>query len=82
MPEKAANREPSNFDSITEASIQETLSALGGREIDVEENWRAGERYGVSVKGRRFVFRDPTAFYRFEEFVRTELVADRAAYTD
>lgn len=66
------------FDPVSEVSIQQQLHALSGREIGVEEDWRADERYGVSVKGRRFVFRDPAAFYRFEEFIRTELVARKS----
>jgi hypothetical protein len=82
MQEKATKTEVSSFGSGTEISIQKKLDALGGREIGVEEDWRADEHYGVSVKGRRFVFRDPAAFYRFEEFVRTELTADRAPHSD
>jgi hypothetical protein len=78
MPGKALKTELPNFGSGTEASLQKKLRALGGREIGVEEDWRADERYGVSVRGRRFVFRDPAAFYRFEEFVQTELAVDRA----
>lgn len=55
-----------------EAALRRTLRALGGRELSPDELWHIGERYGVSIGGRRFVFRDPTAFYRFAEFVRAE----------
>jgi hypothetical protein len=76
MQEKANWAERMRFGPVTEVSIQQQLRALGGREIGIEEDWRADEHYGVSVKGRRFVFRDPTAFYRFEEFVRTALTPE------
>ncbi|MGE0684962.1 MAG: hypothetical protein AB7P69_29130 [Candidatus Binatia bacterium] len=81
MSGKASKIELPSFGPGAEKSIQKKLRALGGREISVEEDWRADEHYGVSVKGRRFVFRDPAAFYRFEEFVQTELAADRASPT-
>jgi hypothetical protein len=82
MPGKTSKIELPSFGSGAERSIQKKLRALGGREIGTEEDWRADEQYGVSVKGRRFVFRDPAAFYRFEEFVQTELAADRGSHTD
>jgi hypothetical protein len=75
MQGKAIKTELPSFGSGTEAALQQKLRALGGREIGVEEDWRADEHYGMSIKGRRFVFRDPVAFYRFEEFVQTELAA-------
>jgi hypothetical protein len=64
-----------SFRSRAEVSLQQKVRALGGREIGAEEDWRADEHYGVSIRGRRFVFRDPASFYRFEEFVQTELAA-------
>jgi hypothetical protein len=82
MQGKALKTEILSFGPGAEASLQKKLRALGGREIGIEEDWRAGEHYGVSVKGRRFVFRDPAAFYRFEEFVRTELAVDRTPHPD
>lgn len=82
MPSKAHTTGPPRFGAGAEASIQHKLRALGGREIGAEEDWRADERYGVSVKGRRFVFRDPAAFHRFEEFVRTDLTGDGALRPD
>lgn len=82
MSGKASKIAILSFSPGAERSIQKKLRALGGREIGVEEDWRADEHYGVSVKGRRFVFRDPAAFYRFEEFVQTELAADLAPSTD
>lgn len=60
--------------SVAEATLRRTLRALGGRELSPDELWHSGERYGVSISGRRFVFRDPTAFYRFAEFVRAAFV--------
>jgi hypothetical protein len=75
MQEKASWTEMARFDPVAEVLIQQKLHALSGREIGVEEEWRADEHYGVSVKGRRFVFRDLASFYRFEEFVQTELAA-------
>jgi hypothetical protein len=82
MQGKAIKTELPSFGSGAEASLQKKLRALGGREIGAEEDWCADEHYGVSVRGRRFVFRDPIAFYRFEEFVRTELAVDRTPHTD
>jgi hypothetical protein len=55
------------FDPGAEVLIQQKLRALGGRELGVEEDWRTDEQYSVSVKGRRFAFRDPAAFYHFTE---------------
>ncbi|MCS6925442.1 MAG: hypothetical protein NZ578_06020 [Candidatus Binatia bacterium] len=59
-----------------ETVLRRQLRALGGRELSADELWHTGERYGVSIGGRRFVFRDPTAFSRFAEFVRA-VFADR-----
>ncbi|MEW6298625.1 MAG: hypothetical protein AB1671_12890 [Thermodesulfobacteriota bacterium] len=78
MPGKAPKIELPRFGSEAEVALQKKLCALGGRELTADEHWRADEHYGVSVGGRRFVFRDPAAFYRFEEFVRTEFAVDRA----
>ncbi len=73
MPGKALKTEQLRLGSEAEAALQKKLHALGGRELTADEYWRADEHYGVSIGGRRFVFRDPAAFYRFEEFVRTEV---------
>jgi hypothetical protein len=75
---KAPKTEPPWVGSEAEATLRKKLHALGGRELTADGHWRAGELYGVSVGGRRFGFRDPAAFYRFEEFVRTEFAVDHA----
>ena len=54
-------------------AIRAKLTELGGREERGEDEWRASERYGLSVGSRRFVFRDPAHYSQFEEFVRTKL---------
>ena len=78
MPGKVLKTELPRIGSEAEATLRKKLHALGGRELTADEHWRADEHYGVSVGGRRFVFRDPAAFYRFEEFVQTEFVGDHA----
>ena len=82
MQAKVSKPELPGFDPIAEVSLQKELRVLGGREMNADESWRTDERYGVSVRGRRFVFRDAAAFYRFEEFVRTEFTVDRVPRTD
>lgn len=67
MPEKAVPIETVRCGSLVEETLQNTLRKLGGREIRGDDIWHADERYGVSIKGRRFVFRDPVAFHRFKE---------------
>ena len=66
----ASLAETARFSSVMEETLQKILQTLGGREIgsdDSEDTWHDNELYGVSIEGRRFVFRDPTAFHRFKE---------------
>lgn len=70
MVPKAHHTDTVRFRSQTKASLQKTLPALGGREISEDESLRKDEQYGLSIEGRRFVFRDPAAFNRFKEEVR------------
>lgn len=76
MIEKATRSETTRFGSIVEETLQNTLRTLGGREIgsvesdDSDDILHDNELYGVSIKGRWFVFRDPAAFHRFKEEMR------------
>ena len=70
MAPKANHTATARFRPRTKVSLQKTLHALGGREIGEDESLREGEHYGLSIEGRRFVFRDPTAFNRFREELR------------
>ena len=70
MVPKASHTDTARFRPRTRVSLQQTLRALGGREISADEALREGEHYGLSIEGRRFVFRDPTAFSRFKEELR------------
>ncbi len=70
MALKANHTDTARFRPRTKGSLQKILRALGGREIGEDESLREGEQYGLSIEGRRFVFRDPTAFNRFREEVR------------
>ncbi len=70
MPPKANHTDNARFLPRTKGSLQKTLRTLGGREISADESLREGEHYGLSIEGRRFVFRDPTAFSRFKEELR------------
>ena len=70
MAPKANHTDTARFRPRTKVSLQKTLRALGGREISTDESLREGEHYGLSIEGRRFVFRDPTAFNRFKEELR------------
>ncbi len=71
MAPKANHTDPAHVRPRTKVSLQKTLRALGGREISADEPLRADERYGLSIEGRRFVFRDPATFHRFKEELRT-----------
>ena len=70
MRQESAHTDTARFHPHTTVSLQKTLHELGGREISADESLREGEHYGLSIEGRRFVFRDPTAFNRFKEELR------------
>ena len=70
MTSKANHTDIGRFRPRAKMSLQKTLHALGGREIHADDPLREGEHYGLSIEGRRFVFRDPAAFRRFKEELR------------
>ena len=70
MASRANHTHTIRFRPHTKVSLQKTSHKLGGREISADEPLREDEHYGLSMEGRRFVFRDPTAFNRFKEELR------------
>jgi hypothetical protein len=69
----------SSFTDDANSAIQTKLAELGGRELCGRDDPRIREIYTISVDGRRFVFSDPSAYNRFDEFVVTELRGLRAS---